>query len=59
MTTPSAEQGTDLHNQRLSQIDALIPAAPAPVPADGDVIMEVPGAIGLARSATGAPGRVT
>ena len=58
MTTPIAEQGTDLHNQRLSQIDALIPAAPAPVPADGES-SEVPGAIGLARSATGAPGRVT
>lgn len=50
MTTPIAEQGTDLHNQRLAQIDALIPAAPAPVPADGDIVIEVPGAIGLART---------
>src|SRR6185369_8749169 len=50
MTTPIAEQGTDLHNQRLAQIDALIPAAPAPAPADGDIVIEVPGAIGLART---------
>ena len=50
MTRALPAQATDLHNERLYQVDRLIPAAPVPAPEASDVVLEADGAVGIVRT---------